>query len=98
MVTRTFDFSEALQLLKHDFTPRVKVARTGWNGRNMWIAKQDGYPDGIAINENTAKATGLAVGTTVRFAPYLMLHSADGTMVPWLPSQTDLMAEDWVVV
>lgn len=28
-------------------------------------------------------------------APYLYMSMVDGTFVPWLASQTDLMAEDW---
>jgi len=28
--------------------------------------------------------------------PYFYLHTAQGDLVPWLPSQTDLMAIDWV--
>lgn len=27
--------------------------------------------------------------------PYLFLHTADGNRVPWVASQTDLLAEDW---
>lgn len=28
-------------------------------------------------------------------APYVFLKTADDNCVPWAPSQTDLMAEDW---
>jgi hypothetical protein len=27
--------------------------------------------------------------------PYLFMSTSDGYMVPWLASQTDLLAEDW---
>lgn len=30
--------------------------------------------------------------------PYLYLSTVDGSLVPWLPSQTDILAEDWQVV
>jgi hypothetical protein len=30
-------------------------------------------------------------------APYLYMSMVDGTFVPWLASQTDLMAEDWEI-
>jgi len=30
--------------------------------------------------------------------PYFYIKSADGLLVPWLASQTDLLAEDWNVV
>jgi hypothetical protein len=29
--------------------------------------------------------------------PYLYLQYPDGTKVPWLASQTDLLSDDWVV-
>jgi hypothetical protein len=29
--------------------------------------------------------------------PYLYLSSVTGQLVPWVPSQTDVLAEDWEV-
>ena len=59
---------------------------------------QDGYPDGIAINANTARATGLNEGAVCVFRPYLMLCTADGSFVPWAPTASDVLAEDWLTV
>lgn len=75
-----------------------RVRRFGWNGKGMWLAYQAGYPDGIPINANTAQATGLPEGTVCRFLPYIMMRTVDGSFVPWLASQTDLLAEDWEIV
>lgn len=75
-----------------------RVARTGWNGRGMYLSYQPGYPDGIPINANMAKATGLPEGTVCKFLPYVTMRTADGAFVPWLASQTDLLAADWVEV
>ena len=72
-----------------------RVARAGWNGRVMHLAYQPGYPNGIPINANTAAATGLPQGTVCRFLPYIMMRTVDGSFVPWLASQTDILAEDW---
>lgn len=88
------DFGEALQALKDG----RRVAREGWNGRGMFVVLQKGYPDGIAINGNTAEATGLPEGTVCRFRPYLMMYTVDGDFVPWVASQTDLLAADWSAV
>lgn len=30
--------------------------------------------------------------------PYIYMKTADGNLVPWLASQTDILAEDWCVV
>jgi Protein of unknown function (DUF2829) len=76
----------------------LKVARSGWNGKGMWIVYLKGYPDGIAINKNTAEATGQAEGTVCAFRPYLLLKSANGEFVPWAASQSDVLAEDWEIV
>lgn len=72
-----------------------KVQRAGWNGKGMYLVFQKGYPDGIPINANTAQATGIPQGTVCRFLPYVMMRTADGAFVPWLCSQTDLLANDW---
>ena len=29
--------------------------------------------------------------------PYLYMHTVQSDLVPWLASQTDLLAEDWVI-
>lgn len=75
-----------------------RLTRHGWNGQGMWIGYQAGYPDGIPINANTANSTGIPEGTVCRFRPYLMMKTADGDFVPWVASQTDLLADDWNVV
>ncbi|HRY53020.1 MAG TPA: DUF2829 domain-containing protein [Spirochaetia bacterium] len=77
-----FGFSEALCRIKQG----EHVRRAGWNGRNMYVALQS--PD--EGSKNTL--------------PYLYLvYEQDpmrvsfpqGARVPWLASQTDLLAEDW---
>lgn len=30
--------------------------------------------------------------------PYIYIHPVDGQLVPWVASQTDLLAEDWFEV
>lgn len=64
----------------------------------MFVVYQKGYPDGIAINANTAQATGLPEGTVCMFRPYLMLKTPDDSFVPWVISQEDALAEDWETV
>jgi len=88
------DFGDALRLLRVGH----RLSRAGWNGKGMFIVLQAGYPDGIPINKNTAQATGIEQGTVCRFRPYLMMFTADGEFVPWVASQTDLLADDWNTV
>ncbi len=30
--------------------------------------------------------------------PYIYMYTASGDQVPWLASQTDMLAEDWLIV
>lgn len=85
------NFGVALDVLKS----HGRVARAGWNGKNMWLSYQAGYPDGIAINKNTSESTGLPEGTVCKFLPYIMMKTAANEFVPWLASQTDVLADDW---
>lgn len=71
-----------------------QVTRASW-GAGMYVAYQEGYPDGIAINANTARATGLPEGMVCRFLPYLMVRTAEGAFRPWDISQDDALADDW---
>ena len=88
------DFSDALANCKRG----LKITRLGWNGPDQFVVLQAGYPDGIAINANTAEATGLPEGTVCKFAPYLLMRNAQDVFVPWQASQGDLLAEDWQVI
>ena len=85
------NFSDALTACKEG----AHISRLGWNGHGQWVTLQKGYPDGIAINANTAQATGLDEGTIGYFRPYLMFRTVDGDFVPWVASQSDLLAHDW---
>ena len=87
-------FATALGLLKSG----SKQQREGWNGKGMFVVLQKAYPHGIPINANTAEALGEAEGTVHKFLPYLMMRTAQGEFVPWLASQTDILAHDWQTV
>lgn len=89
-----YDFSEALRAVKTG----IKIARSGWNGKGMYVTYKPGYPNGVACNEATAKAHGIDVGAEIFYLPYLELKTADGKLVPWLASQTDILANDWIFV
>lgn len=88
------DFSDALRRCRTG----DKISRVGWNAAGMFVVHQAGYPDGIPINANTSRATGLPEGTVCKFQPYLMLKTAQDSFVPWLASQSDLLADDWFSV
>jgi len=87
------DFSAAL----HQLREGRRLTRLGWNGRGQYVVLQKGYPDGIPINANTAEAIALPADTILVFLPYFMIHTVNGSFVPWVASQMDLLADDWVM-
>lgn len=88
----TFDFGIAIQYLKEGY----KVARKGWNG--MFLVLQEGsvVPGDHMRN---VPAREYYDGKSVTIMPHIDMKAADDTyVVGWLPSQTDMLAEDWVRV
>lgn len=63
-----------------------RVARRGWNGKGMWL--RGVIPGG----DNKDFDLGM------ENLPYIEMKTADNKLVPWLASQTDMLAEDWEVV
>ena len=79
------NFGDAL----HELKAGRRVAREGWNGRGIFIELQT--PD-----ENSKMTS-----------PYIFINTtglqtentaAPKSLVPWLASQTDMLANDWVDV
>ena len=84
-VTSGMTFGLAIEALKKGY----KVARSGWNGKGIFIELQ--VPD---IN---SKMT----------SPYIFIDTtgletnnpnAPKSRVPWLASQTDMLADDWQII
>ena len=75
-------FGLALECLKKG----MHVCRAGWNGKGMWLELQ--------LPDKHSKMT----------LPYVFLNypadaqNTPGARVPWLASQTDMLAEDWRIV
>ncbi len=84
------NFGQALEELKIG----AKAARTGWNGKGMFIyyVPENSYP------ATTEVAKDLWKGVNVPYGAYIAMKTAEENVVPWLASQTDMLAEDWVIV
>lgn len=83
------NFGEALKIL----TSGGKVGREGWNGKGMYIyhVPAGEYPAVTKIAKEE-------FGEKVPYNAYLAIKSVQNTIAPWLPSQTDVLAEDWEIV
>lgn len=85
------DFSRALTALKGGF----RIARSGWNGKNMFLF----LVPGSTFVVNRPPLLGIyPEGTKVDYHAHVDMRTATGTIVPWLCSQTDMLAEDWEIV
>ena len=76
----TFGFDEAIKYLKRG----MNLARKGWNGKGIFIhlCETDATTNPfVCIDSSNLQTDNL---------------DAKKNIVPWAPSQTDLLADDWV--
>ena len=85
------DFSKALTAIKAG----ALVSRSGWNGKGMFVFLVNGST--FTVNREPLLSI-LGAGSVVNYLPHVDMKTADGTIVPWLVSQSDLLADDWGVV
>lgn len=80
------DFGDAIRSMKAG----KRVSRAGWNGKGMWLRLAGPYiVDQLPGDLETALKTSLL---------FIEMRTADVQFVPWLASQTDMLAEDWAEV
>lgn len=84
------NFGIALALLKAG----KRVARSGWNGHGMFVylVGPGCYPPTTPAGELVAV---LNSTPCVPYRPYLAMKTVDDDVVPWVASQTDILADDW---
>lgn len=80
-------FGAALAYLKQG----KRVARRGWNGKGMWLLLVSTY--GVSMELTYGAST-----PRPELRPWIGMKTADNSFVPWLASQTDILAEDWAVI
>lgn len=84
-------FGQAIEALKQG----KKVARAGWNGKGMFLF----LVPGSTFKVNRSPLLGIyPEGTEVNYCSHIDMKTADDKVVPWLASQTDVLAEDWDIV
>lgn len=77
-------FGMAIEAMKQGH----KVARAGWNGKGMWLKYVPAHLAGRVAFQYEA----------LNPLPWIGMKTADEKFVPWLASQTDMLAEDWSIV
>lgn len=79
--TNGITFGLAIEALKKG----LKVARKGWNGKDMWLD---------LVPADKYEALRISNG----LLPWIGMKTADNCFVPWLASQTDMLSDDWEIV
>lgn len=77
-------FGDAILLVD---TKSKKVCRKGWNGKGMFLFLASG---------DCSSLEGL--NKSYRCQPYIAMKTAKDTVIPWICSQEDILAKDWMVI
>ena len=85
------NFGEVIAGLKEG----KRFARAGWNGKDMFLFLVNG--SNFIVNREPLLSI-MGEGTEVQYRPHIDMKDAQGSVVPWLASQTDMLAEDWKLV
>lgn len=74
-----------------------KGFREGWNGRSQFIyyVPENSYP---AERDKLETLKGVFDDDLVPYQDYIAIKTKDNKVVPWLASQTDLLAKDWKLI
>ena len=72
----------------------MKLSRAGWNGKGMFVY----YVCMSSYQPTTQAARDFFCGGLVPYREYIAMKTVDDEVVPWVASQTDILAEDWGIV
>jgi hypothetical protein len=84
-------FGLAVEALKQG----SKVTREGWNGKGMFLyyVSADYYP----VKMDAAKSF-FGENSLVPYRDYIAMKTVNNDVVPWVASQSDILAHDWKIV
>jgi hypothetical protein len=93
------NFGQALEALKDG----KMVQRSGWNGKGMhlYLVPANSYPAQTDAaksywkDKQPPQAENSVGPIMVPYGAYIAMKTAQENVVPWLASQTDVLAEDW---
>ena len=89
--TAGMPFGLAIEAIKKG----LKVARAGWNGKDMFVF----LVPGSTFTVNRAPLLGIyPEGTVINYGEHMDIRKADGGIGTWSPSNSDALADDWEIV
>lgn len=100
-VLATFTFGTAVLLLKAG----MAVRRAGWNGKGLFVVKQvpshitaDIIPKMQSLPQSAKDIIMARKEPHIDYTNQMLIINPDGRADSWVPSSSDVFAEDWEVV
>lgn len=87
------NFEDALAALKFG----KRVTRNGWNGKGMWLVLVPGSTITVVPDRPLGVVAPELIGQSLSYRSHIDMKTVDGDIVPWVASQTDLLADDWKI-
>ena len=69
-----------------------RVLRTGWNGKEMFLYLASCKLPFPPLLNNKSR-----IDTAFNSSTFIVMKTADNKLIPWLASQTDILAGDWEI-
>jgi hypothetical protein len=99
------NFGQAIEALKQG----KLVCREGWNGKGMYLTLVQKYPVNRHLNsaDIDSKVEGETKGKAGQMLSHIIIKTTKcscywsegySDYVPWLALQTDMLAEDWIIL
>ena len=94
-LTDGMTFGLAIEALKEG----KKIGRDGWDVFNVWLKVMPKFELKVEKDSiNTPMGSELTLGDTLSYEPYIMIKASDDRFSPWQPQQSDMLAEDWIII
>lgn len=101
MEMKMFDFGEALRALKGGCC----VARNGWNGKGRFVCRQvpshvdeNVIPRMSSLPQSAKNLVMSRDNKSLDYSNQMIIVHPDGKVDSWVPSVSDVFAEDWYLV
>jgi hypothetical protein len=86
-------FGDALIPLLHG----QRITRIAWSD-NVWLVYVPGSTIVVAPDRPLGIAMPNLVGSTITYAAHIDIKTINDVIMPWQPSQCNILADDWITL
>lgn len=100
MIRFNLNFGQAVEALKLGYC----VCRESWDDNEFFVMKQIPAEIGLDIIprmqsvQESAKKKLIELNVTLKYENQMLIIKQDGTADSWVPSSSDVFAEDWIIL